>query len=191
MIKLFTSIKTTGTIPWKHGITEIAILVEKSGKVIDQMYTKMNPGDVEFDQKALTINTEKIEDIQKYIPQEFAFKHVEEILNKHYSQNEKFMIVAYNAPFVYDFILNMFKRYGVTVNESGEQHNRFFDYFYSPALDVMQLANIAMLDIRQTIPDFKFNTICTAFDLPTPSDNSCFKTVRLLFMLYNKLSFSA
>ena len=49
MIKLFTSIKTTGTIPWKHGITEIAILVEKSGKVIDQMYTKMNPGDVEFD----------------------------------------------------------------------------------------------------------------------------------------------
>ena len=191
MIKLFTSIKTTGTIPWKHGITEIAILVEKSGKVIDQMYTKMNPGDVEFDQKALTINTEKIEDIQKYIPQEFAFKHVEEILNKHYSQNEKFMIVAYNAPFVYDFILNMFKRYGVTVNESGEQHNRFFDYFYSPALDVMQLANIAMLDIRPTIPDFKFNTICTAFDLPTPSDNSCFKTVRLLFMLYNKLSFSA
>ena len=191
MIKLFTSIKTTGTIPWKHGITEIAILVEKSGKVIDQMYTKMNPGDVEFDPKALTINNEKIEDIQKYIPQEFAFKHVEEILNKHYSQNEKFMIVAYNAPFVYDFILNMFKRYGVTVNESGEQHNRFFDYFYSPALDVMQLANIAMLDIRQTIPDFKFNTICTAFDLPTPSDNSCFKTVRLLFMLYNKLSFSA
>ena len=190
MIKLFTSIKTTGTIPWKHGITEIAILVEKSGKVIDQMYTKMNPGDVEFDPKALTINNEKIEDIQKYIPQEFAFKHIEEILNKHYSQNEKFMIVAYNAPFVYDFILNMFKRYGVTVNESGEQHNRFFDYFYSPALDVMQLANIAMLDIRQTIPDFKFNTICTAFDLPTPSDNSCFKTVRLLFMLYNKLSFS-
>ena len=191
MIKLFTSIKTTGTIPWKHGITEIAILVEKSGKVIDQMYTKMNPGDVEFDPKALTINNEKIEDIQKYIPQEFAFKHVEEILNKHYSQNEKFMIVAYNAPFVYDFILNMFKRYGVTVNESGEQHNRFFDYFYSPALDVMQLANIAMLDIRPTIPDFKFNTICAAFDLPTPSDNSCFKTVRLLFMLYNKLSFSA
>lgn len=191
MIKLFTSIKTTGTIPWKHGITEIAILVEKSGKVIDQMYTKMNPGDVEFDPKALTINNEKIEDIQKYIPQEFAFKHVEEILKKHYSQNEKFMIVAYNAPFVYDFILNMFKRYGVTVNESGEQHNRFFDYFYSPALDVMQLANIAMLDIRPTIPDFKFNTICTAFDLPTPSDNSCFKTVRLLFMLYNKLSFSA
>ena len=190
MIKLFTSIKTTGTIPWKHGITEIAILVEKSGKVIDQMYTKMNPGDVEFDPKALTINNEKIEDIQKYIPQEFAFKHIEEILNKHYSQNEKFMIVAYNAPFVYDFILNMFKRYGVTVNESGEQHNRFFDYFYSPALDVMQLANIAMLDIRPTIPDFKFNTICTAFDLPTPSDNSCFKTVRLLFMLYNKLSFS-
>lgn len=191
MIKLFTSIKTTGTIPWKHGITEIAILVESNGKVIDQMYTKMNPGDVEFDPKALTINNEKIEDIQKYIPQEFAFKHVEEILNKHYSQNEKFMIVAYNAPFVYDFILNMFKRYGVTVDESGEQHNRFFDYFYSPALDVMQLANIAMLDIRPTIPDFKFNTICTAFDLPTPSDNSCFKTVRLLFMLYNKLSFSA
>lgn len=191
MIKLFTSIKTTGTIPWKHGITEIAILVEKSGKVIDQMYTKMNPGDVEFDPKALTINNEKIEDIQKYIPQEFAFKHIEEILKKHYSQNEKFMIVAYNAPFVYDFILNMFKLYGVTVNESGEQHNRFFDYFYSPALDVMQLANIAMLDIRPTIPDFKFNTICTAFDLPTPSDNSCFKTVRLLFMLYNKLSFSA
>ena len=191
MIKLFTSIKTTGTVPWKHGITEIAILVEKSGKVIDQMYTKMNPGDVEFDPKASTINNENIEDIQKYIPQEFAFKHVEEILNKHYSQNEKFMIVAYNAPFVYDFILNMFKRYGVTVNESGEQHNRFFDYFYSPALDVMQLANIAMLDIRPTIPDFKFNTICTAFDLPTPSDNSCFKTVRLLFMLYNKLSFSA
>ena len=191
MIKLFTSIKTTGTIPWKHGITEIAILVENNGKVIDQMYTKMNPGDVEFDPKALTINNEKIEDIQKYIPQEFAFKHIEEILNKHYSQNEKFMIVAYNAPFVYDFILNMFKRYGVTVNESGEQHNRFFDYFYSPALDVMQLANIAMLDIRPTIPDFKFNTICTAFDLPTPSDNSCFKTVRLLFMLYNKLSFSA
>lgn len=191
MIKLFTSIKTTGTIPWKHGITEIAILVENNGKIIDQMYTKMNPGDVEFDPKALTINNEKIEDIQKYIPQEFAFKHVEEILKKHYSQNEKFMIVAYNAPFVYDFILNMFKRYGVTVNESGEQHNRFFDYFYSPALDVMQLANIAMLDIRPTIPDFKFNTICTAFDLPTPSDNSCFKTVRLLFMLYNKLSFSA
>lgn len=191
MIKLFTSIKTTGTISWKHGITEIAILVENNGKVIDQMYTKMNPGDVEFDPKALTINNEKIEDIQKYIPQEFAFKHVEEILKKHYSQNEKFMIVAYNAPFVYDFILNMFKRYGVTVNESGEQHNRFFDYFYSPALDVMQLANIAMLDIRPTIPDFKFNTICTAFDLPTPSDNSCFKTVRLLFMLYNKLSFSA
>lgn len=191
MIKLFTSIKTTGTIPWKHGITEIAILVESNGKVIDQMYTKMNPGDVEFDPKALTINNEKTEDIQKYIPQEFAFKHIEEILKKHYSQNEKFMIVAYNAPFVYDFILNMFKRYGVTVNESGEQHNRFFDYFYSPALDVMQLANIAMLDIRPTIPDFKFNTICAAFDLPTPSDNSCFKIVRLLFMLYNKLSFSA
>lgn len=191
MIKLFTSIKTTGTIPWKHGITEIAILVENNGKVIDQMYTKMNPGDVEFDPKALAINNEKIEDIQKYIPQEFAFKHIEEILKKHYSQNEKFMIVAYNAPFIYDFILNMFKRQGVTVNESGEQHNRFFDYFYSPALDVMQLANIAMLDIRPTIPDFKFNTICTAFDLPTSSDNSCFKTVRLLFMLYNKLSFSA
>lgn len=190
MIKIFTSIKTTGTIPWKHGITEIAMLAVKDGKAIDQMFTKMNPGEVEFDPKALEINNEKQDTIQQYTPQEFAFKHVEEFLNKHTKPNEKFMIVAYNASFVYDFLLNMFKKYGTTVDESGNKHNRFFDYFYSPALDVMQMANILLLDIRLTIPDFKFNTICTAFELPTPLDNSCFKQVRLLFMLYNKLSTS-
>ena len=69
MIKIFISIKTTGTIPWKHGITEIAMLAVKDGRAIDQMFTKMNPGEVEFGLKALEMNNEKQETFQQYIPQ--------------------------------------------------------------------------------------------------------------------------
>lgn len=187
MINIFSSIKTTGTIPWKNGITEIAFLVEDNDRIVDQTFTKLNPGEVEFDPKALEVNEETIDKVSTQMPANIAYTMLTNFLNKYTRPEEKFMLVAYNAPFVHDFIMNFFKRNAV-VNEDGVVQNKFFDYFYSPALDVMQIANFILKDIRPSIPDFQFRTVCEAFELPQLSNNSCINKARLTYMLYNKLT---
>lgn len=188
MIDIYASIKTTGTIPWKHGITEIALLASTQEKVIDQTFTRMNPGEVDIDPKALEINGEDATTISQLMPQQYAFNVINNFLSKHKQPDEKFMLIAYNAPFVYDFIMNFFKR-NIEQPENPEEKalNPFFDYFYSPALDVMQVANLMLKEIRPNIPDFKLPTICSAFELLPQRNNSCIQSVRQVYMLYNKL----
>lgn len=188
MRKIFASVKTTGTLAWKHGIFEYAfLLTDENNNIIDVSFSKMNPGvDVEYDSKALELSGVTKETISMFTPHEYVYRSILEFLDKHKLPNEKFMLIGYNASFCFDFLNNLFKRNAEIVDNRVK--NVFQDYFYYPGLDVMQMANLMLLSIRQNIPDFKFETICSAFEIPSAMTRDARSDVKQLYCLFNKLT---
>ena len=145
----------------------------------------MNPGDVEFDKKALEINKESIETIQTQMPADVVNVMLKNFLDKHARANEKFMLISYNAQFVFDFLTRFIKAKEDLpfCNDS----KGFLDYFYNPPLDVMQVANMMLQGIRPNIPDFKLDTICKAFEIQEFPQNTCLNKAKQIYCLYHKL----
>lgn len=187
MIKCFASVKTTGTLSWKHGIFEYAfMLADEHNNIIDISFSKMNPGDeVEYDTRALEVSNVTRDIVSTFTPHQYVYKSVFDFLNKYKRENEKYMMVGYEINFCYDFLNNYFKRNAEIVDNKAINH--FYDFFYYPGLDVMQLANAMLLDIRNNIPNFKFDTICNAFEVKVSENRSAMNDVKSLFCLYNKL----
>lgn len=189
MKKCFISIRTTGLLSYKHGIYELSALIEDNDKVIDACNLFMNPGDVLYDQYCTDMLNASKEKIEQYESQDKVFSSFLEFLDKYKTNNEKFFIVGYNVGFITDFLKNWFKKNSEEDIYSNKISNIFFDYFLLPGLDLMQLANFLLLPVREKMTDFKFNTVCDAFEIPPikSSENSAFVGVRHAYILYKKL----
>ena len=96
---LWFDVETTGLDPARHGIWQLAFLIEIDGKVVRECNFKMNPTEVEYDEKALEIGNVTRKELEKEEYQSTVFARVLGIFREYISpfdKSDKFIPAGYN-----------------------------------------------------------------------------------------------
>ena len=151
IIKVFYDTETTGLLPDKHSIIQLAGCLEINGEIEREFNWRLRPHPKALiDKDALTINKLTVEEIMDYPPAEEAFKSFRSMMSMHidrYDKNHKAWLVGYNnRKFDDPFLRQLFELCG---------DKYFGSWFWSDSLDVMVLASQYMIDRRMGMPSFK------------------------------------
>lgn len=111
---LFLDTETTGTDPKKHGVIQIAGIVEIDGDIKEEFNFKCQPFPGQLiSQDALKINGITLEQIKTFPMPGDTYKELETIFSKHidrYDKTDKFYLVGQNIRFDYDMLTEFFMR---------------------------------------------------------------------------------
>jgi len=151
---IFIDTETTGTDPKKHGVIEVAGLVEVNDKAVEEFSFKMRPfPDDVIDREAMKIHGVTEEEVRQWLPPVKVHEGLIEILTRYvdrYEKTDKFHWVGYNAYFDVDMMREWFKK----------NNDKYFGaWFFHPPIDVMILAAYALRMERQRIPNFTQVTV--------------------------------
>lgn len=153
--------KTTGLDPIKHGIVQLACLIERDRKLIGKKLFYMNPHNKEMTEEALSVHGISREEIETFPLSHKVKKDIEKLLSKFVNKyakkdengmKDKFFIGAYNA----NFDVDMLKQLWV---DCGDDY--FFSYFHGGAY-IDPLGLVAILQTQGLLPmtaDRKLETI--------------------------------
>lgn len=113
---LFIDVETTGLDPAKHGIIQIAGIVEIDGEVKEKfnLFCGLFEGQI-ISQQALTVNARTVEEIRQFPPPRQTYTELLAILDRHvdrYAKADKFYMVGQNVTFDHKFLDAWFKRNG-------------------------------------------------------------------------------
>ncbi len=156
---LFLDVETTGTDPERHGLIQLAGIIEIDGKVINTFNAKVRPfkGDA-VNKEALKINGTTIEEIRQYPESETQYKKLIDLLDKFvdkYNKKDKLSIVGYNPKFDDDFLRAWFMKCGANKFTYGS-------YFWWPLIDVASNTAWLYRDQRAKFENFKLMTVAKA-----------------------------
>jgi DNA polymerase-3 subunit epsilon len=157
----FVGIETTGLDPDKNSIYEIYALVEIDGEPKGWFNQTMRPfADDLIDLKALEARNKTVEEIKKYDVPSTIHEWFVNFLGKYvdkFQKEDKFFFVAYNAPFVNQFVRNWF---------NDVEDNFFGSWFWTPPIDMMTIAGWMLMEDRPNISSFKLPTLCDFLGIP-------------------------
>jgi DNA polymerase-3 subunit epsilon len=158
---LFLDTETTGLDPVKHGIIQIAGIVEIDGEVEREFNIECQPlpSDV-IDAQALAINKVEITRLGQRMAHGLAFTSFTGMMNKYvdrYAKNDKFYMVGQNAKFDYDFMQNWFTKCGDPF---------FHAYVRYHLIDLIPIATLFKLAGLLDVPNFQLGTVCKALNVP-------------------------
>lgn len=149
--KLFFDLETTGTNYRKHGIHQIAGLVEIDDKVVEEFDWAVQPHPrAQVDPGALEVCGVEELDLLSYPPMKEVFVRLETLLGKYvdrYDRTDKFWMVGFNnRAFDDPFMRAWFEQNGSTF---------FGSWFWSDSRDVLVLASEYLEARRRAMPSFK------------------------------------
>lgn len=150
----FIDTETTGLDAKRHGIIQIAAIMEIDGVEAGRFETLLRPSPTcACDHKALEVSGHTVEEIKGFKPEADAFREFMDFLGAHISKfdkADKAIFSGYNAPFDNEFIRQLFERNG----------DKFFgSWFWSGTVDVMGLALLNLADQRAQMENFKLGTV--------------------------------
>lgn len=182
MIKLFFDVETTGTDYRKHSIIQLAGMIEKDGKVVEEFNFLVKPHEkAQIDEAAMAVNKKTVEEIMQYPEMKEAHLRLLKILGKYvdkYEKSDKMWLVGFNNRAFDDTFLRMF------FELNGD---RFFNsWFWSDSLDVLSLASQYLLDRRAQMPSFKLKRVAKELGIPVYEDelHDALYDVRLTRQIY-------
>ena len=158
MKNLWIDLETTGLDVKKHGVVQIAGIVEIDGEVAESFnfYTKPLRGDG-ITKRSMEVNHFDLDTIKGFPEAEGVKYQLLDIFKKYvdpYYKNDKFFLMGYNAKFDYDFLRRWFEK---------QSFQYFGAYFWFPPVDVMNLGALATLTSRKELPNFKLMSVAKAF----------------------------
>lgn len=154
MKNLFIDIETTGTDKDKHGIIQIAGIVEIDGCIKKEFDLKVRPFEFqECEKAALALHGIKEEDLRKYPLPSNGYSVLVSILDQYvnkFDKVDKFFFVGYNATFDFDFLVHFFLN----------NNDRFYgSYFFWPTVDVAVLAGYLLRKEKHLLANSKLVTV--------------------------------
>lgn len=154
MKRIFIDTETTGLDPKKHGVIEMAGLVEVNDKPVEEFNFKIRPfPDDVIDREAMKIHGVTEEEVRQWLPPVKAHESLIELLSRYidrYEKTDKFHWVGYNAYFDVDMTREWFKK----------NNDKYFGaWFFHPPLDVMILAAYALREERPRVGSFNQTNI--------------------------------
>ncbi|NTU68904.1 MAG: 3'-5' exonuclease [Chlorobiaceae bacterium] len=158
---LWIDTETTGTDPSKHGIIQLAALMEIGGEVVDSFNLKFQPHqDAAIDQSALDVTGTTMADLANRAQSNDAYFEFLRWIGKHidkYDKADKAYPAGYNAKFDFEFLQAWAYAHGNKYG-FGSYHNwRMQD----------PLAILYVMDAIGTIslPDYKLGTACAHYGI--------------------------
>lgn len=146
--------ETTGLDAKRHGIIQLAAIMEIDGEEVSTFSEKMRPASsCAADPSALEISGNTVEMIKTYRPEAEVYRDFVEWLGQFVGKFDKFdkaFFCGYNSPFDVEFVRALFDRNG----------DKFFgSWFWSGSVDVMGAALWALRDQRPGLANFKLGTV--------------------------------
>lgn len=153
---IYLDTETDGLDPKKNSIVQLAGIIRVNGQE-EEFDFKMAPWPGrESDPEALAVSGRTVEEVKAYPPAPEVFRLFIALLSKYvdrYAKKDKFFCLAYNARFDDDFLRAWFEAMG---------DKYYGSWFWTPALDVMQLAAFYLMRERPDLPNFKLATVAKA-----------------------------
>lgn len=169
---LYIDTETTGLDKNKHGMRELAFIVEIDGEEVEKRLFKINPltynKKIEIDQEALEISNKTLEEItgDEYTASKECFESFIEMLDNYidkYDKEDNFTISGYNTRFDIGFLQEWFK---------DNDHEYYGSYFYHKELDTFALVKfLKYMDFIDTQND-KLETICKSYGIELDAHNA-------------------
>ena len=154
-IKIFYDLETTGVDPRKHGIHQIAGLVEVDGLIAEAFDIRAQPNPkAKIEPEALAVGGITEDDLVLYPPMREAFRDFKAILAKYldkYDKRDKAWLVGYNNRGFDDVFLRAW------FGQNGDEY--FGSWFWSDTVDVMVLASQYLMSKRRDMPNFRLGTV--------------------------------
>lgn len=143
---LWIDTETTGTNPARHGIVQLALIVEIDGVVHERKSWFMCPTGKAIDPDALRVHGMSREDISKFPPVQQVKPQVEEFLAKYvnrYDKTDKFVPAGFNLGFDMDFFAAMWRDCG----------DEYFYSFVGGGCTIDPFRTVGMLEWGGLIPE--------------------------------------
>ena len=168
-IKLFfCDVETTGVDPKGNGITQIAGEVgylSEEYKVMQTFNFNISPfPDDVIDPTALEVQKKTLNDVMGYPEPRSVFRQVHDIacgFVDRYDKKDKLFFVAYNSPFDNQFLREFW-------GKCGDKY--FGSLFWTPDICVMRLAANHLMRQRDTLPNFKLETVAGLMGVSASGD---------------------
>lgn len=123
--------ETTGTDPAKHGLIQMAMMVEIDNQIIDQHVFNIAPFEEDvIEDEALKVNGITREQLAEYPAPHTAYADMKALLTKHidqYDRMDKFIVAGYNTQFDLNFLRAFWAKLG---------DKYFGSFFYHKPIDV-------------------------------------------------------
>lgn len=153
-------IESTGLDPVRCDVVQIALLIEKDGKIIQEAEIKLRPHpDCLVEDMALQTIGKTREQISKYPPPMagiYKFKEVLENYVSPYEKRDKLFFAGYNPNFDVDMLYQAFKK-------NGDKY--FFSWFFSCFIDVRSTVGEYFYQSDIILPNYKLSTVCAHFGI--------------------------
>jgi DNA polymerase-3 subunit epsilon len=158
---LFLDTETTGLDDRKHGIVQIAGLVDIDGDVKEEFNFHCNicPGQ-EIDAKASEVNGLTADMIKEYPPAVEVYQKVLKIFDKYinrYDKTDKFYLVGQNIQFDYKFMNKWFYNHG---------NQYLYSYIHYHKIDIITLSAMLTVSGLMKTNNMKLASVAEFFGIP-------------------------
>jgi DNA polymerase III epsilon subunit-like protein len=176
MTAVWCDTETTGLYPVDSGPFELAFLVYKDSRLLEERIFHLNPlnDEVIIHQDALDVNGATEELIRLYPPAKEAVPGIVEFFKK-YCPPEKLIFAGYNCPFDYGHIGALLFREGFAIS----------DYFSGRLIDVLELVKRAKeMKLLENTRDNKLETMTKSLGIEHDAAHSALSDIKATRRLY-------
>jgi DNA polymerase III epsilon subunit-like protein len=156
---LYMDVETTGVEPGKHGIIQLAALMEIGGDVVDTFNMKFQPHEgAEINPDALKVTNTDPEELKTRTTSSDAYRSFLRWIDKHigkYDKADKAYPAGYNVNFDLSFLDAWFRHHGNKFG-TGSYHNW-------KMLDPLSLFRLWDFQGQLSLPNYKLQTVCEHF----------------------------
>jgi len=190
---LWCDLETTGTNPIRHGIIQLAALVEIDGKLEAQLNLRMAPlTKHEVEEEALAINSVTEEEIRAYPHQSTQYPELEALLSRYinrYEKLDKFILAGYNInafdePFLRQLFLD-----NATTRRDRKYGGYFGSWFFWPKRDVQTYLAEHIAEHGLRLSNYQLATVCEHFGIPIDAHDAL-SDIQATRTLYRVLRYS-
>ena len=152
--RIYIDVETTGTEPEANGIVQLSGMVEIDGKEMERFNHRIKPFPTDvINPASLAVSGNTEESIKGFNDPQVVYNSFVSMVLGHvdkYDKRNKFHFIGYNAKFDSDFVRAWFAK-------NGDKY--YGSLFWNPAIDVMNMAAVRLMEIRPEMENFKLMTV--------------------------------
>ena len=165
--------ETTGLDPAKHGITQLAYILEIGGQEVAVGCLYANPEPCVIDEKALQVQGVTLKELEDRPPAGQMYQKLLDLFDTYvdkFDKEDKFFAAGYNVGFDMNFLRSLFRRFG---------NNYLGSYFHYPVIDptalLPWLVRYGLIDMP---PNFKLASVAEALEIDLTGAHDAIADIR-------------